>query len=63
MKGVVLSWDILSSGNKRGKKSWEVALLYIFWGLFGEKCRRAFENCETSKEMINYFLIFWDWNK
>ena len=45
MKGVLLSWNGVSVGKKR-KKVWKVAPLCIFWSIWREWNRRAFEDME-----------------
>ena len=62
VKGVLLSWCRIFVGKKR-KKAWKAALLCLFWTIWRERNRRAFDNCETMDQLIkNLFLYFlWDW--
>ena len=40
---VLLSWHGTFVGKKR-KKAWKVASLFLFWTLWQERNRRAFDN-------------------
>ena len=62
VRGLLLSWGDFLVGRKR-KKAWKVALLCLFWSIWTERNRRAFENCECSNHFFKmYFLyLFWDW--
>ena len=59
--------DVLELGgffvDKKKKKVWKVAPLCLFWSIWREENRRAFENCasldQTIKSSILY--LFWDW--
>ena len=62
MRGVLLSWNDFSVGNKR-KKAWKVVPLCIFWSIWRERNRRAFEDRENLDQTIKFFFLylFWDW--
>ena len=62
VRGLLLSWGGFPVGRKR-KKAWKVAPLCLFWSVWRERNRRAFENCECSYHSLkSYFLyLFWDW--
>ena len=62
MRGVLFSWGDSLVG-KKSKKAWKVAPLYLFWSIWRERNRRAFENCESLDETIksSFLYLFWDW--
>ena len=62
VREVLLSWHGSFVG-KNMKKAWKAAPLYIFWVLWWDRNRRAFDNFESTDQTIkNSFLyIFWDW--
>ena len=62
VRRVLLSWNSCSVGKKK-KKAWKVAPLCIFWSIWKERNRRAFEDRESSYQTIksSFLYIFWDW--
>ena len=62
VKEFLLSWGGSCVGKKR-KKAWEVAPLCLFWSIWRERNRRAFENCESLDQTIksSFLYNFWDW--
>ena len=61
IREVFLSWHGSFVGKKR-KKAWKAAPLCMFWVLWRERNRRAFNNFESMDQTIkNSFLyLFWD---
>ena len=61
VRGLLLSWGGSFVGRKR-KKDWKVAALCIFWTIWRERNRRAFENCESLDQTFKRSLLnlFWD---
>ena len=45
------------------KKALKAVWLCLFWTIWWERTKRAFENCENVDQAIKYsFLyLFWDW--
>ena len=62
VREVLLSWHRSFVGKKR-KKAWKASPLCMFWALWRERNRRAFDNFESTNQTIkNSFLyLFWDW--
>ena len=56
-EGVLLSWNGVPVGKKR-KKAWKVAPLCIFWSIWREGNRRAFENRECLDQTFKRFYFF-----
>ena len=49
--------------GKKRKKTWKVALLFLFWTIWRERNRRTFDICESLVQtIINSFLyLFLNW--
>ena len=62
VRGFLLSWCGSPVGKKK-KKAWKVAPLCVFWTLWRERNRRAFNNCECLDQTIKSFFLnlFWEW--
>ena len=62
IKEVLLSWKGARIGKKK-RKVWRVAPLCLFWVIWKERNRRAFEDCSwTEQRLKNSFLyLWWDW--
>ena len=59
VREVLLSWHESFVGKKR-KKAWKAALLCMFWALWRERNRRAFDNFESTDQTIkiSFFVSF-----
>ena len=59
VRGLLLSWGDFLVGRKR-KKAWKVTPLCLFWSIWRERNRRAFENCECSDHSLksSFFYLF-----
>ena len=57
VRGVRLSWNNFSIGKKR-KKAWKVAPLCIFWSIWKERNRRAFEDRENLDQTIKSSFLY-----
>ena len=62
VRGLLLSWGGSFLGRKR-KKAKKVAPLYLFWTIWRERNKRAFENCESLDHSFksSFLYLFWDW--
>ena len=62
VRGLLLNWGGFPIGRKR-EKAWKVALLCLFWSIWRERNRRAFENCEYSDHSLksSFLYLVWDW--
>ena len=55
--GVLLSWNVVPVGKKR-KKAWKVTPLCIFWSIWRERNRRAFEDKECLDQSFKSYFFF-----
>ena len=64
VKEVLLGWHRLFVGKKR-RKVWKAAPLYLFWTIWKERNRIAFENEEFFIRRLKYSFVcnFWSWTK
>ena len=60
----LLAWQSASVGKKR-KRVWLAAPLCLFWTLWNERNRAAFENETPSAHRMKSFFLFtlWSWAK
>ena len=62
VREVLLSWNGVPIGKKR-QKAWKVAPLCIFWSIWRERNRRAFEDKECLDQSFksSFLYLFCDW--
>ena len=64
VQATLLSWHSCSV-RKRRKKAWDVAPLCLFWAIWKERNRKAFENVELSNQELksSFLRNFLEWTK
>ena len=62
VRGLLLSGGGSFVGRK-SKKAWKVAPLCLFWTIWRERNKRAFENCKSLDQTFksSFLYLFWDW--
>ena len=64
VRETLLGWYGSFIGETRKKKAWRVAPLFLFWAIWKERNRRAFErNIKKENQAIKqtFMYIFWEW--
>ena len=64
IQATLLSWHSCTI-RKRRKKAWNVTPLCLFWIIWKERNRRAFENVQLSNEELKFSFLcnFLEWSK